>query len=331
MDFMNFDFSQKNIPLGDRTVYMEMMISAIEKFDRNLSWRAFFKLNPHLVSKSKETFGFNSTRAAPRIKELHDFEQDLVHLLQNIRFRRRSKPFLASLKEAVNQINQKKELIIPADKTSNNYLVPAEKYKEFVDQEIHKKYKKAAPKDINKVNSEQKRTAVELDLEDRIFKTASRDCFITLKDHKEDFANNPKVRLINPAKPEIGRIAMKIIDNVVKQIRAKNKELKQAISTSDVTEWFENVKDKKFLKFINWDIDNFYASITPTILEQSLDWASQYVDITAQQRKIIMQSCESFLYFTNQAWVKKGDINFDVGMGAYHGAQICELVGLLMM
>ena len=40
---MNFDFSQKNIPLGDRKTYMEMMIGAIEKFDRNLSWRVFFK------------------------------------------------------------------------------------------------------------------------------------------------------------------------------------------------------------------------------------------------------------------------------------------------
>jgi hypothetical protein len=209
-------------------------------------------------------------------------------------------------------------------------LVPAEKYTEFVNKEIHKKYKKAVPEDVTKVESEHAKTARELDLEDRIFKTAPRDCFITLKDHKEDFATNPKLRLINPAKPELGKIAMQIIDNVVKQIRAKNK-LKQAISTSDVTEWFKNITDKKFLKFINWDIDNFYASITPTILEQALDWASQYVDITPQQRKIILQSSKSFLYFANQSWVKKGDVNFDIGMGAYHGAQVCKLIGLSMM
>ena len=95
--------------------------------------------------------------------------------------------------------------------------------------------------------------------------------------------------------------------------------------------WFKNITDKKFLKFINWDIDNFYASITPNILEQALDWSSQYVDITPQQRKIILQSSKSFLYFANQSWVKKGDVNFDIGMGAYHGAQVCELIGLFMM
>ena len=67
-----------------------------------------FKLNPRLVSKSKETFGFSSTKAAPKIKELYNFERDLVRLIQNIKFRRRSKPFLATLKEEIKKIDQKK-------------------------------------------------------------------------------------------------------------------------------------------------------------------------------------------------------------------------------
>jgi hypothetical protein len=107
MDFMNIDFSQKIILLGDSITYMKMMINAIEKYVRNLSWRALFKLNPHLRGNAMETFGFKSTRAAPRVKELYAFEQDLVQLLQKIRFRRRSKPFLSTLKEAIKDINQK--------------------------------------------------------------------------------------------------------------------------------------------------------------------------------------------------------------------------------
>jgi hypothetical protein len=121
-----------------------------------------------------------------------------------------------------------------------------------------------------------------------------------LKDHKEDFNVNPKVRLINPTKPEVGKIAMKIIDNVVKEIRKKNKNFVQAISTNDVLEWFKSVEDKKHLKFVNWDIDNFYASITPELLENSVDWATEYVDISAQQRKVILQACQSFLHFRGQ-------------------------------
>ena len=79
--------------------------------------------------------------------------------------------------------------------------------------------------------------------------------------------------------------------------------------------WFKSINDKKHFKFINWDIDNFYASITPNIVNQALDWAADYVGITAQERKVVMQSCQSFLHFGGQAWRKKGDENFDVGMG----------------
>ena len=109
---------------------------------------------------------------------------------------------------------------------------------------------------------------------------------------------------------------------------SKTKSRKLRRRNKDVLEWFKSVDDKKHLKFINWDIDNFYASITPKLLEETMDWATEFVDISAQQRKVIIQACQSFLFFEGQPWMKKGGVNFDVGMGAYHGAQVCELVGL---
>ena len=59
--------------------------------------------------------------------------------------------------------------------------------------------------------------------------------------------------------------------------------------------------------------------------------ACKFVDVTTQQKKIIFQSKQSFLYFGSKPWVKKGDQNFDIGMGAYDGSQACELVGLFML
>ena len=44
-------------------------------------------------------------------------------------------------------------------------------------------------------------------IDDRVDTTASKDAFITLKDHKPNSANNPTCRLINPTKSEIGRIS----------------------------------------------------------------------------------------------------------------------------
>ena len=55
------------------------------------------------------------------------------------------------------------------------------------------------------------------------------------------------------------------------------------------------------------------------------------VNLSKQQTKIIHQASQSFLYHEGQPWVKKGDVNFDIGMGAYHGAQACEIVGLYML
>ena len=86
-------------------------------------------------------------------------------------------------------------------------------------------------------------------------------------------------------------------------------------------DWFTQLKNKRGLSFIVYDKDNFYASITPKLLNESLEWASTYVAITPLQKKIMHQACESFLYHDGVPWVKRGEKNFDVGMGAFHGAQ----------
>ena len=152
-----------------------------------------------------------------------------------------------------------------------------------------------------------------------------------MKDHKSDFPTNPKVRLINPSKPELGRVAMLIIDNMVKEIRSKNAELKQATNTKAVLEWFKSIKNKRIFKFIMFDIESFYPSITPELLEEALRWAAQYTCVSEQQKKVVFEASKSFLYSKGDPWVKRGEINFDIGMGAYHGAQACEIVGLYLL
>ena len=162
------------------------------------------------MTKIKECYGFRSTRAGPRLAELKAFEKDLVKLIQNIKFRKRSNKFLGKLNKECRRISNQKNLIVPADKTTNNYLVPTDKYKSLVDKEIQKNYRKEDPNNVTKINREHGKTVKELELEDRVFKTAPRNAFVTLKDHKPDFQTRPSVRLINPTKPVIGRIAMQI-------------------------------------------------------------------------------------------------------------------------
>ena len=96
-----------------------------------------------------------------------------------------------------------------------------EDYNKLIEKEIQKDYKKETLENVDIVATDHSKVASELDIADIMFKTVPREAFITLKDHKEDFDVNPKVRLLQPTKPDIGRVAMKILDRVVKNVREK--------------------------------------------------------------------------------------------------------------
>ena len=53
-----------------------------------------------------------------------------------------------------------------------------------------------------------------------------REAFISLKDHKENFENNPKCRLINPAKSDSGKISKLILDKINMHATKDNFECK---------------------------------------------------------------------------------------------------------
>ena len=82
-------------------------------------------------------------------------------------------------------------------------------------------YQKTEDSTVAKINKEAKAIASKLKLDERIERFPTRKAFITLKDHKPNFVNNPKCRLINPAKSEIGMISKKCLDKINKVIRSK--------------------------------------------------------------------------------------------------------------
>ena len=74
-----------------------------------------------------------------------------------------------------------------------------------------------------------------------------------------------------------------------------------------------------------------YPSITLELLERALIWAKTLVDISDLDMEIIKKAKKSFLFTGKTPWIKKGDINFDVGMGAFDGAECCDLIGLFLL
>ena len=75
-------------------------------------------------------------------------------------------------------------------------------------------------------------------------------------------------------KSEIGKISKTIIAG----INSKLKELRpinQWKDTSAVIDWFEGINDKRNCMFIQFDIAEFYPSISKELLTKSIDHAKK--------------------------------------------------------
>ena len=90
----------------------------------------------------KETYGFISTKPPPIIPELKEFENDLVDLIQNIKFRHVPNHFQNKLRKDINLIKKDDHLYIPADKTNNYYRVKPADYEQLLEKSVRKNYKK---------------------------------------------------------------------------------------------------------------------------------------------------------------------------------------------
>ena len=80
-----------------------------------------------------------------------------------------------------------------------------------------------------------------------------------------------------------------------------------------------------------FDICEFYPSITEEILKKALTYAKKHTNITKQEIDIILQTKSGLLFNGKQAWNKKGNKAFDVTMGSWDGAEVCDLIGLYLL
>ena len=115
----------------------------------------------------------------------------------------------------------------------------------------------------------------------------------------------------------------------------KNKLLEWR-NTGEVNKLYKDDKDHHDnCKFTQFDICEFYPSITESLLEKSLQFACSIVKIPKQDIDVIYHARKSLLFSNQNEWVRKkkdgeGGL-FDVTMGCYDGAEICELVGLYLL
>ena len=169
-----------------------------------------------------------------------------------------------------------------------------------------------------------------MSIADRIEPMAQTQPFVWLKDHKDDFENHPKCRLINPAKSDMGKVSKLILDRINKDIRSQT-QANQWQNSDNTIAWFNTIENKSRHVFISFDIVDFYPSISEELLDQAIVWAKQLTTISNDDINIIKHARKSLLFSKNQTWSKKiNATTFDVTMGSYDGAEICDLVSLFI-
>ena len=106
--------------------------------------------------------------------------------------------------------------------------------------------------------------------------------------------------MINPTKNELGKISKRILKQI-NQETLKKTEVNQWKNTSKVINWFNNIENKKYCSFIQFDIKEFYPSITEEILEQAISFAKSLTDNDYHKIRTIKHSRKSVLFHNNVA------------------------------
>ena len=330
MEKVNFGYSLKNIPIPRRDAYMKSLIDKTHKFLKRMRWKAHFYDNP-TTGERQETFGFNSEKSPPLVKDLLGFESDMYALIKGIEFKQHyGNRLQQKINKDIRDMRSSSCMFVQADKTTNIYKISPAFYNKLLNDNITSSYAKQTEELKGTIDAEAREVAEKLGIADRAEAIAKRDAYITLKDHKENFPNNPKCRLINPAKGEMGIVAKNLLQTINEKVRSAT-HVNQWRSTSTVIDWFNKITNKSRCKFIQLDIVEFYPSISHKLLADAIDFARGHTDINDDTYKIIMHARRSLLFCRNETWAKKDNSDFDVTMGAYDGAEVCELVGLFLL
>ena len=128
----------------------------------------------------------------------------------------------------------------------------------------------------------------ELGLSEKVDRMEVKDAFASLKDHKTDFLHNPKMRLINPSKQNLGKASKIIIANMVQKIKYAAR-LNLSRSTDESLEWFKTIKHGTDKFFLQLDIVNMYPSINYELVKYAITWAkSLEEDILPSEEKAFL-------------------------------------------
>ena len=336
MDKISISHSFKDIPIPPKKEYLIKLLEKTENLIERMRWKAFFYLQPKDPTKkmnTKNNYGFKTQNSPPFNRLLQNFEYDLLGMIKKVEFKEKLSKYQTDLIKQAKKINESPNIFMKADKTNNMYEMPFKDYDKLMKSNITKNYKKTnQSNNMEKIiNYETKKISDELNISDRVGTLTKKESYALIKDHKPNYINDPKIRMICPARPDIGKISSKILKNIVSTIKAKLK-LNLWTNTKEATDWFMENSNLRNPSFIQFDINDFYPSISKNLFDKVIDFAKLHVQIDDHDINIINQCRNTAIYYRNEEWVKKENSGtFDITMGSLDSSQIADLVGLYIL
>ncbi|GAB1604561.1 hypothetical protein Ahia01_000737600 [Argonauta hians] len=334
--------SMKDIPYPNQEEHLQLLTHSIVNLIQKIRWKTWIYNNKenknnnvegdtNLIEFKKE---FKTTRTPPPNHLLAPLERDLLNIVSELRFKpvgKTKSKFQKKLDKIINKIKFDKDILVLADKTGNSYFLKPEKYVKLVYKELRSNYKVAKYDDLTEINTIGYNIITKLNLESRTTPYAPSTPWITIKDHKPNFAVNLPTRLICPTKNDLAKISRIILSKTIPALRLKIK-LTQWDYTKQVIEWFYALNKSIRTKFLQVDISNYYASITPELLNKALLLAKKYTNLNDTDIDTILHARKTLITFGDKLWTKSNNANlFDITMGSDDSAQVTDIVGIYIL
>ena len=120
-----------------------------------------------LKGSDKENFGFKTVKCPSSVKELVPFQNDMMEMIKNLKFKRVHNKFQSILNSDIREIHRSNNLFIFADKYRNIYKINKTRYEQLMHDNVTKTYKKYN-NNKTKTNIKVKKIASKLQLADQV-------------------------------------------------------------------------------------------------------------------------------------------------------------------
>ena len=170
------------------------------------------------------------------------------------------------------------KLFFNAEKSTNIYKFCEDQYKKHLRDHVRKTYKKSNKNWVNNINYETK-LYKKLNIDDRLQQMQETEAFTAVKGRKEGLPDKLLFRFINPSKSDFGKANKSIRDKISKAI-VSTTSVNQWNNTHDVVKWFKSITEKSVSSLVDFDVENFYPSVSMKPFTDSFKYAKNLIEIT---------------------------------------------------